>query len=171
MKKKLILLLLGGILLGGNILKVNAEDKIIKEQTTDWNPITIDGSQIYKNYYTSSDKENIKKYKFGINLIKSNELLAICIENGKIIINNRDKAQDNIYDLHYDTLDNFISTDKKIKLGDIEYKSIDIISLIAYYGNELYNIYNNNNNEKEANNYYIAAQKLIWEKISETEGI
>lgn len=162
MKKKLIIFLLSLVLINTNQTKVKAEE-IIQGKKTEWSKITIDENNIFRNYETNNGA--LKYHQNGINIIKYDNNVAYCLELEKTIVQDKTvlTSGNTTENISKNSLTDLIPETSIITLNQKQYKTIDIISLLTYYGTKNYNT---NNNEKEKNSYYLAIQKIIWEILS-----
>lgn len=168
MKKKIFLLLLGFMLIGIGGVKVNAEESVplIKWKKNDLG--------LYRTYKSQDENGTINRAKVPDFIITLNDEAIFCAEmleqlaenfendnlNGikaKLIENSNEKFNE-----YYNPKDGV----KKYKYNNKDYDSKELIEVIAYYGRELHK---NGKDTTEKEEYYLAAQRLIWEILNEAE--
>lgn len=163
MKKKIFLLLLGFMMLGIGGIKVAAEDSNNNETIIKWYQNKKGVHRIYKNQAGGIRKASVPDLITTINgeAIFCIEMLDPLVEDYAT----RTEATGKLIDDSIKNFKEYFSADiKKYKYNNKEYDSKELIELVAYYGNVFYK---NGKDANEKEEYYLAAQRLIWEIINE----
>ena len=155
MKKKLILLLLTLTLCSFNLTKVKAE-------TINWKAIRLYKAEkkVYRKY-TKTDGTVVKRGNIAYIYMGNNTIY--CIEMGKDIYSDLGAGKATF--TNKGELGKYFTKnlDKKVKIGKQEINIVDAVGLISKYGTQLYG----DGSTTDKNKYYLAAQVLIWQYLSE----
>lgn len=185
MKKKLILLLLVGLLFGNPITIVYAEETVNSNEEEGIKNKNPDGEkyesiETLKINWTFAKKDNVGLHRYYISknnteVISNKPILIIdidgkptyCLEmlewfvNSTLYEKSYKEGSGTYNKLLTQDVTALIPKDQKYTYDKTDYNALDLINLIGYYGAKL-------NKDKNDIEYYLTAQTMIWQIIADT---